>query len=344
MDRSQLPYNTLNKEQLLELIEQETVPRITISFYKYSYIPSPDETYRESLYRDWRALGVLGRVYIAHEGINAQISVPEDQADAFRNDIDNRFPGTPFKYAIEGQVESFLKLIIKTKQKIVADGLDDASFNPSDTGRHLSAQEFNEAMDEDGTVIVDMRNHYESEIGHFKGAILPDVDTFREQLPVVLDTLNGKEEQKILLYCTGGIRCEKASAYFKHKGFKDVNQLKGGIIDYARQVKEEGLESKFIGKNFVFDNRLGEAITDDVISQCHQCGEACDSHTNCLNDACHLLFIQCDRCKEQMKGCCTDKCREIIQLPIEEQKEIRKNYRPEGIFKSRLRPRLRSNS
>ena len=126
------------------------------------------------------------------------------------------------------------------------------------------------------------------------------------------------------MYCTGGIRCEKASAYFKHQGFKNVYQLEGGIIEYTRQIKEENIESKFIGKNFVFDHRLGERITDDIVSQCHQCGKPCDNHTNCANDACHLLFIQCEDCKTSMENCCSTECLDIYHLPLEEQVKLRK--------------------
>jgi UPF0176 protein len=126
------------------------------------------------------------------------------------------------------------------------------------------------------------------------------------------------------MYCTGGIRCEKASAYYKHKGFKNVFQLEGGIINYTRQVENEGLENKFIGKNFVFDQRRSERISDDVIASCHQCGKPADTHTNCANEACHLLFIQCDECKEKMENCCSTHCQDIIKLPYEEQKELRK--------------------
>ena len=211
----------------------------------------------------------------------------------------------------------------------------------TDTGKHLSAKEFNEAMDQEGTIVVDLRNHYETEVGHFKGAICPDVDTFREELPVVMDMLEDKKDQKILLYCTGGIRCEKASAYFKHQGFEDVNQLNGGIIHYKDQVEKEGLENKYIGKNFVFDDRMGERITDDVIANCHQCGAPCDAHTNCANDACHVLFIQCDSCKEKYHNTCSEECSEIVQLPIEEQRRLRKEgHTPAKSFKNRLRPRL----
>ncbi|MES2133126.1 MAG: rhodanese-related sulfurtransferase, partial [Bacteroidota bacterium] len=211
--------------------------------------------------------------------------------------------------------------------------------------RAVTEEEFNKAMEQEGTIVVDMRNHYESEVGHFEGSILPDADTFREELPRVIDLLKDNKDTKVLMYCTGGIRCEKASAYLKHKGFKDVNHLQGGIIEYAKQVKEQNLKSKFIGKNFVFDERIGERITDDVLSNCHQCGKACDTHVNCKNDDCHLLFIQCDECAEKMQGCCTPKCMEIAALPLEEQRALRKGRIKKGeeslsVYKSRLRPNL----
>ena len=126
------------------------------------------------------------------------------------------------------------------------------------------------------------------------------------------------------MYCTGGIRCEKASANYKHKGFKNVFQLEGGISEYARQVENLKLENKFLGKNFVFDHRRGERISEDVISNCHQCGKPCDTHVNCANEACHLLFIQCEECAEKMNDCCSDECKQIATLSYEEQKALRK--------------------
>jgi UPF0176 protein len=254
------------------------------------------------------------------------------------------FAKVPFKIAVEDDGKSFYKLIVRTRVKIVADGLNDDIFDVTNVGKHLSAREFNEAMEHEGTIVVDMRNHYESEVGRFENAICPQADTFKEELPIVVELLKDKKDQKILLYCTGGIRCEKASAYFKHEGFKDVNQLHGGIIEYARQIKAEGLKSKFIGKNFVFDERMGERITDDVISTCHQCGAPCDNHVNCTNDDCHLLFIQCEKCAEKMKGCCTPQCMDIVSLPIDEQVKLRKGKRKlhaHAVYKSRLRPNLK---
>jgi len=226
-------------------------------------------------------------------------------------------------YAIEDDGKSFYVLKIKIRNKIVADGLDDSTFDASQSGKHLSAEEFNELTAREDAVVVDMRNHYESEVGHFEGAITPDVETFRESLPIIEDMLEEHKDKHIIMYCTGGIRCEKASAYYKHRGFEKVYQLDGGIIEYARQVKEQGLDNRFKGKNFVFDERLGEAISEDVISSCHQCGNASDRHVNCANEACHLLFIQCESCGTSYDHTCSHKCQDHIKLSEEEQKRLR---------------------
>ena len=320
-------HNKYNKEELRKKLHAETFPRITLSFYRYVNIYEL-ETFRNTLYIALKNLGVFGRIYIAAEGVNAQISVPEHNFEVFKNflQLTKEFSGVPLKIAVEDDGKSFYKLIVRLKHKIVADGLSDDSFDVTDVGNHLTASEFNEALKDPDSVVIDMRNHYESEVGRFENAICPDADTFRDALPKALDMVKGKEDKKILLYCTGGIRCEKASAYFKHKGFKDVNQLHGGIIDYARQVKAEDLETKFIGKNFVFDDRLGERITGDVISVCHQCNKPSDRHVNCANNDCHLLFIQCEACAEEMNGCCTSECKTIAALPIEEQRKLRKGH------------------
>ena len=337
-------YNLFSKEDLKKKLINETFERSTVSFYRYTYLKSVHEL-RDQLYEEWENLGVLGRVYLAKEGINAQVSIPVHHLDRFRENLNSRqsFTDIPFKYAVQNDSNSFYKLKIKVRKKIVADGLKDKEFDVTNVGKHLSALEFHELVDKDNTIVVDMRNHYESEVGHFIGAITPDSDTFREELPLVEEKLKGKEDEKILLYCTGGIRCEKASAWLRHKGFKDVNQLHGGIIEYAHQIKEHELPSKFLGKNFVFDDRLGERITKNVISHCHQCGEKCDNHTNCKNDDCHLLFIQCDNCSSQYDGCCTAQCQEIANLPIEDQRKRRKGKKKDNahsVYKSRLRPNL----
>jgi UPF0176 protein len=282
-------------------------------------------------------MDVLGRIYVAHEGINAQLSVPAPRFEDFKNFLDSIsfLIGVRLNIAIEQDNESFLKLKVKVREKIVADGLDDNTFDVTQKGIHLNAEDFNTLLAEPDTVCVDMRNHYESEIGHFKGAVTPDVDTFRESLPLIEEDLSHhKEDKKLLMYCTGGIRCEKASAYFKHKGFKNVFQLEGGIIEYARQVNEKGLENQFIGKNFVFDERRGERISAHVIARCHQCGAPCDTHINCANEACHLLFIQCEACQAKTQSCCSDSCQEVVGLPVAEQKKLRKGtHNSNKIFK-----------
>jgi len=319
-------YNTLSAEERAQLIDEAGKERLTLSFYAYAKIENPKK-FRDELFIAWNALDALGRIYVAHEGINAQMSVPADQFEAFRETLEvyEFLQGIRLNAAVEHDDHSFLKLTIKVRDKIVADGLNDETFDVTNKGIHLKAQEFNNLLEDPNTIVVDFRNHYESEVGHFEGAITPDVETFRESLPIINEQLQDfKEDKNLLMYCTGGIRCEKASAYFKHQGFKNVYQLEGGIIEYARQVKDEGVESKFLGKNFVFDHRLGERITDDIISQCHQCGKPCDNHTNCANDACHLLFIQCDDCKSVMQNTCSSECLEIIHLPVEEQLALRK--------------------
>ncbi len=329
-------YNKLSAQERSILLEKAGTERLTLSFYQYAHIGNP-QLFRDYLFIHWNALDALGRIYVAHEGINAQMSIPAPQFEAFKAHLDSiRFlQGVRLNIAVEQDLKSFLKLTIKVKAKIVADGLKDDRFDVTQKGEHVDAAKFNSLLSDPNTICVDMRNHYESEIGHFKGAITPDVDTFRESLPIIEEDLSEhKSDKNLLMYCTGGIRCEKASAYFKHKGFENVFQLEGGIIEYTRQVKEKGLENQFIGKNFVFDERRAERISDEVIAQCHQCGAACDTHVNCANEACHLLFIQCEACQNKMQTTCSSACYEIILLPEEEQKALRKGtHNSNKIFK-----------
>ncbi len=317
-------YNTEDKRVLRQRMLADTTPRTTVSFYKYHQIQDP-QAFRDGLFLRWDELGVLGRTYIASEGINAQISVPTENFEAFVKDLFSIdfLNGIRLNTAVD-EGKSFYALKVKLRNKIVADGIEDPNFDPSNTGKYLTAEEWNQQLSDPNTVVVDMRNHYESEVGHFEGAICPDVDTFREELQVVEDILQNDKDKKVLMYCTGGIRCEKASAYMKHKGFENVYHLEGGIIKYARDAKANNLDIKFKGVNFVFDERLAERISDEVIATCHQCGEPFDHHTNCMNLGCHILFIQCDKCKEKYENCCSEECQNITHLSEEEQKELRK--------------------
>tara|TARA_B100001142_G_scaffold329900_1_gene394980 strand:+ start:2536 stop:3576 length:1041 start_codon:yes stop_codon:yes gene_type:complete len=334
-------FNKLSKKQAMELLKKENFKRRTVSFYRYVILENPDKL-RDDLYADWVKLGVLGRIYLASEGINAQLSVPEQNWEKFKSKVHSNkyFLNIPFKIAVEDQRESFFKLTIKVRKQIVADGLKIDEYDVTNVGKHLTAEQWNKAM-ENGATVVDMRNHYESEIGKFKGAICPDVETFQEELPVVKNLLKGKKKEPILLYCTGGIRCEKTSAYLKHHGFQDVSQLHGGIIDYARQLEEDdSLTNNYIGKNFVFDERRSERISEHVISNCHQCGDSFDTHVNCKNVNCNLLFIQCEKCKIKYENCCSLECIETINLPKETQKEIRKGSGKKKMYYSHKRVNL----
>ncbi|MFA5573761.1 MAG: rhodanese-related sulfurtransferase [Brumimicrobium sp.] len=331
-------YNTLSKEELKKQLEKKGVKFTTISFYQYAHIQNP-QIFRDHLYQMLNKLGVVGRIYVAKEGINAQIGVPSENLEQLKKELYeiNFLNGVRLNIAVEDSRApfSFIKLKIKVRDKILADGLSDETFDVTNIGKHLSVKDFNELTDDPETILIDMRNHYESEVGHFKGAITPDVDNFRESLPIIEEEiLKGNEDKNIVLYCTGGIRCEKASAWFKHRGFEKVHQLEGGIIKYANDSKELGIENKYIGANFVFDERRAERISDDVIAVCHQCGNPCDVHTNCNNEACHLLFIQCDDCKTKLDGCCSEECMDIYHLPYEEQKALRKGkVNSNAIFK-----------
>jgi len=329
-------YNTLSAKERANLIDQAGEDRLTLSFYKYAQIENP-KLFRDYLFIHWDKLNVLGRIYVATEGINAQLSVPATRFEEFKAILDkiSFLVNVRLNIAVEQDNKSFLKLKIKVRDKIVADGLEDSEFDVTQCGVHVDAQSFNDLISKPETLLVDMRNHYESEIGHFEGAITPDVDTFRDSLPLIEeDLLSHKKEKNIVMYCTGGIRCEKASAYFKYKGFENVYQLEGGIIEYTRQVKTQGLDNKFRGKNFVFDQRRAEQISDEVVAVCHQCGAPCDTHVNCANEACHLLFIQCPTCAEAHNNCCSDACSEIVLLPEDQQKLLRKGTKNSNkIFK-----------
>ncbi|MES2430836.1 MAG: rhodanese-related sulfurtransferase [Bacteroidota bacterium] len=338
-------HNRISQAELKQLLYAETEKRTTISFYQYFSITDP-KIFRDEMYKALDELKVFGRIYVAHEGINAQISVPESnfsKLKVYLNSIEG-LSGIRLNIAVDDDGKSFWVLKIKVREKIVADGINDTSFSMENKGRYVNAEQMNELLQNDETVVIDMRNHYEYEVGHFEKAIEIPSDTFREQLPMAVSMMEDKKDKNIIMYCTGGIRCEKASAFMLHNGFKNVFHLEGGIINYAREAKQKNLQSKFIGKNFVFDDRLGERITEDIIAKCHQCGQPADTHTNCKNDGCHLLFIQCEACATKYDGCCSTECQTVYNMPVEAQKELRKGV-DKGMMvfnksKQRLRPRL----
>ncbi len=332
-------HNRVNRKELRQKVREETKSRTTLSFYAYTCLEDPGQ-FRDTFYKELDAFQVLGRIYVAHEGVNAQLSIPTERFTDLKYYLDTIpfLENVRLNMAIEGEGKSFFTLAVKVRNKIVADGLNDAAFDVTNSGRHLNAAEFNRLTDQPDTIVVDMRNHYESEIGFFEKAIIPPMETFREGLPMVAEMLKDDKEKHIVMYCTGGIRCEKASAYLKYIGYRHVYQLEGGIIEYARQVERQGLANKFIGKNFVFDERLGERISDDVVASCHLCSSPCDTHTNCANDACHLLFIQCAECNVEYSGCCSVACKEFIALSEQERKSLRGRKEFNGTKFSKSKP------
>lgn len=331
-------HNRVNRKELKSKAMADRTPRRTLSFYRYLPIPDP-ASLRDAWYRDLSAMGVLGRVYMATEGVNAQVSVPLSNLGDFKEYLDSNpgFEGMRMNTAVEEGRPSFFMLNVKVKRKIVADGIEDPSFDMSRKGRYVDAGTFNLLAQDPDTVVLDMRNHYEYEVGHFKGALEVPSDTFREQLPMAVEMFKDRKDRNIIMYCTGGIRCEKASAWMLHNGFTNVFHLEGGIIHYVNRVNAEGLENRFVGKNFVFDERMGERVTDDVISVCHTCGGPCDTHVNCANQACHLLFIQCQACAKEMGGCCSGGCREAMDVPAESRKPRRSVRGPEAFHKAARR-------
>lgn len=320
-------HNRISQKELKQRLYEENEPRTTLSFYKYIFIEDP-KSFRDILYKNLDELKVFGRIYVAQEGINAQLSVPISHFGAFKKYLYSisGFNNLRINIAVSDG-KSFWVLKIKVRDKIVADGITDSNFDMSKKGKYVDARSFNKLTCDPETIVVDMRNHYEYEVGHFENAIEIPSDTFREQLPMAVNMLEEKKDKNIIMYCTGGIRCEKASAWMLHNGFKNVFHLEGGIIQYANKVKEENLPNKFKGKNFVFDGRLGEPVGAEVISVCHQCGAPCDMHTNCANEGCHLLFIQCLSCAKKMNGCCSDECKKVYNMPEEERKKLRKGIK-----------------
>jgi UPF0176 protein len=335
-------YNRISQTELKQLLYAETEHRTTISFYQY--FPVEDcKQFRDELYANLDALKVFGRIYIAQEGINAQISLPDSNFEALKMYLYSikPFNGIRLNVAIDDDGKSFWVLKIKVREKIVADGINDPGFSMERKGKYVNATQMNELLQDDNTIVIDMRNHYEYEVGHFVKAVEIPSDTFREQLPMAVEMMKEHKDKNIIMYCTGGIRCEKASAYMLHNGFNNVFHLEGGIINYAKQAKEENIDSKFIGKNFVFDNRLGERITEDIIALCHQCGTPADTHTNCKNDGCHILFIQCEACATKYDGCCSEECQTVYNLPLETQKEMRKGIDKGNMVFNKSKHRLR---
>ncbi|KAF9437203.1 hypothetical protein BGZ76_001605 [Entomortierella beljakovae] len=226
---------------------------------------------------------------------------------------------------------AFKKLHVRIKKQLVADGIDNSTFDLDNEPTYLTPGEWHKELSSHSKppILIDMRNYYER----------PDVTTFKENVDAMLEICKGKEDQDIYMYCTGGIRCTRSGALLKSQGFKSVKMLQGGVTAYGNYIKElkasaqeseiktENIESIYKGKNFTFDKRLGEPITEDVLAECHICGQPCDHYCNCTNTACNLLMISCPSCLEKHEGTCgSGSCVELVKELNEKQKEIEKEH------------------
>ncbi len=293
----------------MERAKRETFPRRILSFYRYMHIDDP-ATLRDDLYKSWHALHIFGRIYVSTEGYNAQMSVPEHNWEEFETNI-RQFPvfkDVFFNFAVEPKPFAFFKLDIRNRKRLVVDGLPDGFMETATPGPHLEPHQFHEMVGQKDVVVVDARNGYECLIGHFENAIKPTSKTFSKVLPELKEKLQDMKSKKIIMYCTGGIRCEKASAYLKKDGFENVFQLKNGIVNYLRHVKENQIDSKFKGSNYVFDERMAEGTNAEKLASCQHCNTPHQIHSNCGHIHCHILMVQCPSCAEKFDGCCSESC------------------------------------
>jgi UPF0176 protein len=282
----------------------QELPYWVLAYYLIQLIPDPEQEMRNQknffLPRDVRS-----RLYISHEGINGQMSASQQAAEEYINWMKGRFHGLEVKIHSSHE-HVFPKTTVKVRKQLVA---MDCEVDLSQRGMHVTPYEWRRMLEEkEDKLLIDMRNDYEWKIGHFEGAELPPCASFRE-FPNYLRSLNNRFDRKkpVLMYCTGGIRCEFASALLRKEGFEHVFQLKGGVIDYGL---EQGADH-WKGKLFVFDDRLAVPISGEErapISSCSHCGCANDVYFNCANMDCNELFLCCLHCLHQHKGCCSSSC------------------------------------
>jgi len=287
---------------------------LVLAYYQFISIPDPQRFIKE-MKEFLGGKDAKGRIYISEEGINGQMSISEEDAPSFADWIHSY----PFFSDLEIKVHvypehTFAKMTVKYRKQLAA---LDASVDVSKTGVHLSAAEWKKWLDErsPNTLLIDVRNDYESKVGRFEGAVLPPLKEFRE-FPEYVEKLKEEYDPKktrVMMYCTGGIRCELFSALMKDKGFDEVYQLDGGVIKYGL---EQG-SSHWEGHLFVFDDRMVVPISEDnnnVISHCCHCAAESDLYYNCANMDCNELFIACPKCNVEMKGCCCASCIEAPRL------------------------------
>ncbi|TDQ75469.1 oxygen-dependent tRNA uridine(34) hydroxylase TrhO [Sphingobacterium yanglingense] len=282
----------------------------TLLYYCYSPIENAEQFASDHL-EFCKSLHLVGRIIVADEGLNGTVSGSPEACKAYMDAIyaDGRFNHTEFKID-DVDEPSFIKMHCRYKPEIVHSGLrDPKEIDPNQqTGIHLEPQDFMEMKDREDVVVLDVRSNYEHNVGKFKNAVTLDIENFRE-FPEKIKELEQYKGKKILTYCTGGIKCEKASALLLKEGFEDVYQLHGGIIKYGKEAGGKDFE----GKCYVFDNRVTVEVNSTnpvVISTCKNCGTTTPKMINCANPTCNEHFTQCDSCGEKLEGCCSEACME----------------------------------
>lgn len=280
----------------------------TLLYYCYSRIEDAEQFASDHL-NFCKSLNLVGRIIVADEGLNGTVSGTAESCKIYMDSLhaDPRFSKIDFKVD-DVEEPSFIKMHCRYKTEIVHSGLRNPGIiNPEKkTGIHLEPADFVKMKDDQDVVVVDVRSNYEHSIGRFKNAVTFDIDNFRD-FPAMINQLAQYKDKKIVTYCTGGIKCEKASALLLHEGFENVYQLHGGIIKYG---KEAGGED-FDGKCYVFDNRVAvevNSVNPKVISTCRNCGAHTTKMINCANPECNEHFTQCDSCGEKLDGACSDIC------------------------------------
>lgn len=275
-------------------------------FYKFVRVENPQE-FQEKHLQACKELGLLGKILVAEEGINGSVSGSKEQTEAYKKLLtsDSRFADIEFKEET-GHFHPFRRMLVRVKPEIIR---MDQEVDMSSVGKYLEPKEFMEVYDSDEEVIIlDTRNDYEYEVGHFKNALKSDIRNFRE-FPKFVEKLKDKKDKKIVMYCTGGIRCEKASAYMISQGFKDVSQLHGGVITYVQNLPNTTWE----GSCFVFDDRLTTNMgQQDTINHCLHCETNCDLMGNCKNKQCNKRIFICPTCRKDMHHCCSQECMKIV--------------------------------
>src|SRR5690349_7432095 len=280
----------------------------TLLYYCYSPIAEAEQFAADHL-TFCKSLNLVGRIIVADEGLNGTVSGPKESCEAYMAAIkaDDRFAKTDFKID-DVEEPSFIKMHCRYKAEIVHSGLRDPNIiDPNkQTGKHLEPAEFQKMIDQEDVVILDVRSNYEHNLGKFKNAVTLEIENFRD-FPAKINELAQYKDKKVLTYCTGGIKCEKASALLLHHGFSDVYQLHGGIIKYGKEAGGKDFE----GKCYVFDNRIAvdvNTVNPKIVSTCRNCGKTTPKMINCANPECNEHFTQCDECGETLQGCCSVAC------------------------------------